>query len=247
MKLLLIIIMGMLSTLVKAETSPIEKTKADLKKTNLLYASTPSFSMDIQYAVFDSHVGGNLVEQKTGTYVKHESMSYSKILNIETIINPKTTVIVNHDDKFIVITDTKKIELSPLQTNLDSLLKWCSSIKMQDIGVTERRYTMSFTEEEEDEFSKIELAINLSNNSIKKMTLYYNQEMPLTENDYYAKEKKPRLEITYKTFTPLSTVGSALFAESTYLNHVNTGYSGKGKTVSYEVINQQQSVRFKKK
>jgi hypothetical protein len=230
----------------KAET-PAEKARLDFQKVNNLYATTPSYSLDIQYTVFDDHQGGNLVEQKSGKYIKHQDMSYSKLLDVETIINPKKTVIVNHEDKFIVIADTRNIALSPLQTDAEGLLKQCSSIKVQDVGTTERHYTLSFSEtEEEAEFSKIELVINLTNYSIKKMTLYYNQEMPLTENDYYAKEKKPRLEIVYKTFSPMASVNTATFAESTYVSETNSVYKGKGKCTAYEVINQLQSVRFRK-
>ncbi len=234
-------------TIAVAET-PAEKARADFQKVNKLYETTPSYSLDLQYSVFDSHNGGNLVEQKPGKYVKHGDMSYSRLLDIETIVNPKRTVVVNHEDKFIVITDTRKVELSPLQTDVESLLKQCSSIKVQDLGTSERHYILSFSElEEESEFSKIELVINLANYSIKKMTLYYNQEMPLTENDYYAKEKKPRLEIVYKAFTSLSSVNPAMFAESAYVSETNSVYKGKGKCSAYEVINQLQSVRFKKK
>lgn len=232
---------------VKALNTPAEKAKADFKKVNDLYSSTASYSLDIQYSVYDNHTGGNLVEQKSGKYIKYQDMSYSKVLEIETVVNPKRTVVVNHEDKFIVITDTKKMSLSPLQTNVDSLLKWCSSIKVQDLGTTERHYTLNFTDDDEVEFSRIELYINLSNYSIKKMVLCYNQEMPLTQNDYYAKEKKPRLEIVYKTFTASPPVSAALFAEGTYVTQENNAYKGKGKTATYEVINQLQSVRFKKK
>jgi len=230
-----------------AET-PAEKARVDFQKVNSLYASTASYSLDIQYTVFDNHTGGNLVEQKSGKYIRHQEMSYSKLLDVETIVNPKRTIVVNHEDRFIVIADTKKTELSPLQTDMGNLLGQCSNIIIRDVGSTERHYTLSFSEEEsESEFSKIELVINLTNYSIKKMTLYYNQEMPLTENDYYAKEKKPRLEIVYKTFTSLSSVNPVMFAESAYVSETNSVYKGKGKCSAYEVINQLQSVRFKKK
>ncbi len=230
-----------------AVNTPAEKAKADFKKVNDLYSSTTSYSLDIQYSVYDSHTGGNLVEQKSGKYIKYQGMSYSKVLEIETVVNPKRTVVVNHEDKFIVITDTRKMSLSPLQTNVDSLLKWCSSIQVQDLGTTERHYTLNFTDDDQMEFSKIELHINLSNYSIKKMVLCYNQEMPLNQNDYYEKEKKPRLEIVYKTFVASPPVNVALFAEDTYVTQENNAYKGKGKTITYEVINQLQSVRFKKK
>ncbi|MCZ8286080.1 MAG: hypothetical protein O9353_11560, partial [Bacteroidia bacterium] len=100
--------------------------------------------------------------------------------------------------------------------------------------------------EDESEFSKIEVVINLSNHSIKKMILYYNESLPLTENDYATKEKKPRLEIIYKTFTVTPSLPSAQFTESTYLEEKGSIYRGKGKQSAYEVINQLQSVRFKK-
>lgn len=238
----------LITSVALATETPAEKARTDFQKVNSLYASTASYSLDIQYSVFDNHTGGNLVEQKAGKYIRYQDMSYSKLLDIETIVNPKRTIIVNHEDRFIVIADTKKTELSPLQTDMGNLLGQCSHITVQDVGSTERHYTLSFSEEEsESEFSKIELVINLTNYSIKKMTLYYNQEMPLTENDYYAKEKKPRLEIVYKTFTPNAAINVNLFSETAYVSEANAVYKGKGKCAAYEVINQLQSVRFKKK
>lgn len=242
-----------LSSVAGATNSPAEKARLDFKKVNDLYAATASYSLDIQYTVFDSHAGGNLVEQKSGKYLKHGAQSYSKVLDVETIINPKRTLVVNHEDKFIVITDTRKVELSPLQADAATLLQLCTSIDVEEQGTSGRHYTLNFSEEEEHEFSKIEIFINLSDYSLKKMILYYNQEMPLDANDYYAKEKKPRLEIVYKSFTSTASHNPSLFEESSYLNttltgsEVNTIYKGKGRCASYEIINQLQSVRFRKK
>ncbi len=243
----------LLSSVAGATNTPIEKALVDFKKVNDLYAATASYSLDIRYSVFDSYAGGNLVEQKSGKYLKHGAQSYSKVLDVETIINPKRTLIVNHEDKFIVITDTRKVELSPLQADAAVLLKLCSSIDVEEQGTSGRHYTLNFSEEEEHEFSKIEVFINLSDYSLKKMILYYNQEMPLDANDYYAKEKKPRLEIVYTSFTPVASLNPAFFEESAYLSTTPTGpatpisYKGKGKCAAYEIINQLQSVRFRKK
>jgi|GEM_PF-1911633 len=247
----------LLTSLAGATNTPLEKAQTDFKKVNDLYKATTSYSLDIRYSVFDSHTGGNLVEQKSGKYLKHGAMSYSKVLDVETIINPKRTLIVNHEDKFMVITDTRKIELSPLQADAATLLKLCTSIEVEEQGTSARHYTLNFSEEEEHEFSKIEIFINLSDYSLNKMILYYNQEMPLDANDYYAKEKKPRLEIVYKSFTPVASFNPAVFEESTYLSETpasrpvvteaNTIYKGKGKCATYEIINQLQSVRFRKK
>lgn len=243
----------LLSSVAGAINTPAEKARLDFKKVNDLYATTASYSLDIRYSVFDSHAGGNLVEQKSGKYLKHGVQSYSKVLDVETIINPKRTLIVNHEDKFMVITDTRKVELSPLQADAAVLLKLCSGIDVEEQGTSVRHYTLNFSEEEENEFSKIEVFINLSDYSLKKMVLYYNQEMPLDANDYYAREKKPRLEIVYNSFTVVTSFNSALFEESAYLSDASAGsvanavYKGKGKYAAYEIVNQLQSVRFRKK
>lgn len=230
-----------------AASNPAEKARMDFKKVNDLYTATTSYSLDIQYSVFDSHAGGNLVEQKSGKYLRYQESSYSKVLDIETIVNPKRTIVVNHEDKFVVITDTKKIDLSPLQTDVEKLLGLCSSIQVEDEGSAVRHYTLHFSTDGDPEFSKIEIFINLGDYSIRKMVLYYNEEMPLNQNDYYAKEKKPRLEIVYRSFTPITAASTALFSESAYISENNAVYKGKGKAASYEIINQLQSVRFKKK
>ncbi len=247
MKFFATIILIQLTSCVYAGVNPIEKAKADFKKVDLVYSATSMYSVDIQYSVFDNHSGGNLVEQKYGQYFKNKNLSYTKILNIETIVNTKITIVANNEDKVLVIADTRKIELSPIQTNIDTLLKLCDNIKIQDIGVTERYYSLDFGKDENTEFSKIDIYINLSNYSIKKLVMFYNETMPLTQNDYYGLEKKPRLEIVYKTFTPMSKANELLFSESTYLNVVDNQYKGKGKYSGYKIMNQLQSVRFKKK
>ncbi|MBL7936962.1 MAG: hypothetical protein JNM51_14240 [Bacteroidia bacterium] len=227
--------------------TPMEKAKVDFKKVNLTYSATPAFSLDIQYSVFDNHIGGNMIEQKNGQYFKSRGLSYTKILNIETIVNAKTTVVVNNDESVLLITDSKKIELSPLQTNMDTLLKMCSSITTKDIGTTERFYSLNFGTNSSSEFSRIDVYINLSNFTIKKIIMFYNDGMSLNQSDFYAEEKKPRLEITYKTFKIVTNINESLFSESTYMVLKDNQYKGIGKYSNYKIINQLQSARFKKK
>ncbi|HEY1038241.1 MAG TPA: hypothetical protein VGF30_02500 [Bacteroidia bacterium] len=246
MRALLIICLIGSNLLLKAGINPaLEKAKADFKKVNQLYAATSSFSLDIQYAVFDNHVGGNLVEEKSGKYYKNKELSYTKMLNIETIVSAGKTVVVNNDDHVLVITDNRKVELSPIQTNMDTLLKLCTEIKMKDVGTTLRHYSLFFGSS--SEFSQIDIDINLANYSIKKLVLFYNETLPLNQNDFYADEKRPRLEISYKAFNTTVAIDPSIFSESTYVTLVDNKYKGKGKYISYKVINQLQAARFKKK
>ena len=176
----------------------IEKAKTDFKKVNANYITTPTFSMAMNYAVFDNHVNGNLVESKTGIYVKDGLRLYTRLLEIETIVTEKNTIVVNHEDNFLVITDTKKIELSPIQTNIDTLLKICSEVKLIELGKNERIYKLIYSVDDEfSEFSQIDLQINIVDYTIKKITLYYNQSTQMDNINFYAEEKKPRVEITY--------------------------------------------------
>lgn len=250
-KLKVFIFFLLLSFQLFSGTPTIEKTKADLKKVNTLYANTFNYSLDMQYMVYDNYVNGNLIETKTGKYIKYNGSSYTKMLNIETIVNTKNTVVLNHEDNMLIITDSKKITLSPIQTNMDTILKMCSNIKFIDIGTTERRYTFVFNDNEDySEYSKIEMYINLSNYSLKKLVLYYNQSLPLNRDDYSPKEKKPRLEIVYKTFKPIIDVNTSiteLFNESNYLTLVGNNYKGTNQYSNYKVINQLSAYRFKKK
>lgn len=240
----LVFVVLLLSINVFAGNPSIEKAKADFKKVNQVYLTTPSYSMDIQYQVYDAKVGGNLIENKPGTYYKSNGSSYTKMLNIETIVNSKTTIIANNDDRFLVITDTRKNELSPIQTNIDTMLKLCDEIKINDIGTTKRHYALSFGDE--TEVAQIDLYINLTSYTIEKLVIFYNETLPLTQNDFYAKEKKPRLEIIYKSFKSLSAVNEALFAESTYLSTKGTTYKGNNKYSNYKIVNQLNAYRFKK-
>lgn len=235
---------------VSAGNPLIEKAKADFKKVNTTYMTTASFSMSINYLVFDNHVNGNLIENKLGVFIKNNNQSYTKLLDVETIVNTKNTIVVNNEDKFLVITDTKKIELSPIQTNVDTLLKICKDIKVVELGTSERMYKLIYNDDENSEFSQIDISINLTDHTIKKMTLFYNQSMPVDQSNYYAEEKKPRLEITYKSFKKMDGLNptlSELFKESNYLTLNNAEYKSAQKYSRYKVINQLTTYRLKKK
>lgn len=217
---------------------------------NSLYEVTPSYSLDIQYSVYDNHVNGNLVETKSGQYIKYKNSSYTKLLDLITVVNAKNTIVVNNEDKEIVLADTKIVELSPMQTNMDTILSLCNNVSYTDIGTTLRHYIMEFDDDEYSEFSKIDIYINLSNYSLNKMVLFYNQELPLNQNDFYAQEKKPRLEITYKPFKVITTPSSAiteLFNETNYLTAAGNTYKASLKYSNYKVINQLNAFRLKKK
>jgi hypothetical protein len=228
----------------------LEKAKADLKKMNTLYAITPSYSLDIQYMVFDNHINGNLIENKPGRYVKYKDATYAKLLGIETISSSKNTIVVNNEDAFLVIAEPKKGASSPVQANIDSVLNNCIDVKVNDVGKTERHYILEFDDSEFSEISRMDIYLNLSNYSLKKLVMFYNQSMQLDQNDYYAEEKKPRLEIIYKSFKQMPEVNQVivdLFNPSNYVLETGDTYKPSKKYSSYKVINQLNAYRFKKK
>jgi hypothetical protein len=228
------------------DLSPKEKAKIDFKKVNDTYLKTNIYSLDILYNVYDNHKNGNLTESKNGIFIKSNSNSYSKLLDIETIVTPEMTIVIDNDEKGVVVADTKKNANIYSPAKLDTLLNYCSMIFATDISSTKRFYTLMF-EGEEQEMSRIDLLINLTNYRIEKIVFFYEQELPLNTTDYYAENKKPRLEILYNSFVDKNKLGEQIFSKNNYIQKSNDTYTPLYKYKSYELINQLSSYRFKKR
>jgi hypothetical protein len=201
-----------------AGTNPtLTAAQSDFKKVNQSYVNTPNMSMNTYYRVYSEHDSQSLLEGKSGKYIKYGKNTYTKIDDIEMLAMGDKLISINKDSKLISVGDNKELVLEPMQNNMDSLLRICSEIKVEQINANEKSYQLYFNPSDVTEFSRVDVHIDTQNYRYLKLVLYYAMQINL-KSDFYAEEKQPRMEITYSNFTILKTQ-PALFNEALYISY----------------------------
>lgn len=205
----------LLAARLSAGNEPIlAAAREDFKKTNAAYSKLTGLSMDTYYAVYSDYQAQNMIEGKNGRYIKFNNLIYTKIDNIETYMMNDKIITINPDNRLIMVGDNKPLQLSPLETDSDSLLAQCSNIELEETNENEKTYKLYF-DDTYSEFSRIEISINLRDLRYKKIVMYYNAPVNLKQ-DFYGDAQQPRLEITYNNCKELNSL-PPLFNEALYI------------------------------
>jgi hypothetical protein len=247
MKLTRYFLLLMICCSARAGDNPaLTAARTDLKKTNEAYSRLAGLSMDTYYIVYDDHRSQSAMEGKNGRYVKFGEHVYTKIDGIETYAIDDKLISINPDNKQITVGDNKPLALSPLQTNLDTLLTLCEDIKVEWINSNEKKYKLYFDDSYGFEYSRVDIHIDTKNLRYVKIVLYYAMSMNLKQ-DFYAEGKQPRLEIVYKNFRPLEA-DPAIFDQDLYIQSVNGKLKPASKYYNFKVsdLRNQTKIKIKK-
>lgn len=246
MNLIRSIIFIMVCSSAKAGNNPVlASARTDFKKTNEAYSRIPGLSMDTYYIVYDDHKSQSAMEGKNGRYVKFREHVYTKIDGIETYAIDDKLISINPDNKQITVGDNKPWNLSPLQTNVDTLLTLCEDIKVEQVNAGEKKYKLYFDDSYGFEYSRIDIHIDTRNLRYVKIVLYYAMSMNLKQ-DFYAEGKQPRLEIVYKNFRQLE-VEPSLFNQELYIQSVNGKLKPASKYYNFKVSDLRNQTKIKTK
>lgn len=216
---------------------------ADLKQVNASYAKTANFSLNTNYKVYSEHATDNLLEAKNGKFIRFGKKLYTKIDDIETYALGDKLICISAGDKIISIGDNRQLDFHPLQMSIDSLLTLCNKVEMQYINDHEKKYMMYFSGESE-EFTRIDIQINTETYHYSKVILFYAMQINLS-GDFYAEEKRPRLEITYTNFRTL-TAEPVSFNEELYIKKDKGTLKPASKYYNYRVSDLRNQTRIKK-
>lgn len=194
MKIASCILLALCAVWAQAGNNPaLESARMDFKKINQAYAQAPGVSIKTYYKVFTDHASGSMIEGKAGDYVKFRENIYTKIDGIETYLIGDKVISINRDIRQIMVGDNRPAA-RPLQPDLDTLLTLCTNIRLEQPDAATKNYKLFFGDG--GEFSRVDVLMDTRENRYRKITLYYAQEMNL-QQDFYAEQRAPRLEITY--------------------------------------------------
>jgi hypothetical protein len=196
-----------------------QNVKQDLMKINEVYSTITNLSMEINYSVFSSAQSNVALETHTGIFKQHDGMFYSRLKEVESLHNKNCSVVIDNEDKMIVVANPTKSDVSKITLiDMDKSLKTCSSVETIVSKGNQAGYKFVYKQNVVSEYDAIELYFNKKTFLIEKMVMYYRQKQNLKENEPDAIKEKPRLEIVFfntnlKTVTDVSFFSEARFVE----------------------------------
>ncbi len=227
-----------------AGTDPVlQAAQADFKRTNLAYEKTPNLSMDTQYMVFGDQTSDELMEAKNGKYIKFENQVYTLVDDIETYTIKDKIISINQENRLISVGDHRASAADLMPMNVDSLLTLCEKIEVEQINATEKKYKLFFSPGDLPEFNRVDIHIDTKNYRFTRLVLFYAMEINL-KSDFYAEEKRPRLEIVYKNFKTLSAE-PLIFNEALYIVENQGKLKPAPKYYNYKVMDLRNQTRIK--
>jgi hypothetical protein len=215
-----------------------QNAKADILRINEAYSKFIDMSMNITYNVFLNYSTALPYETEVGFFKQHRNQRYNKLKEIESLQNKDYLVVVDNDQRRIVVGNPVKFDPSKITLlNLDSALSTCSSVSYLDDKPGLGGYSMRFKPNTISAFDKIELYFDKKTYIVEKLFFYYRQEMKLSkETD--AISEKPRLEITFSKFDFKTVNDESVFSESKFIEKKNGKYVAANTYKDYQVIDQ---------
>lgn len=229
----------------KAGNNPaLEAAKNDIKRVNARYESEPNLSIDTYYMVYADHTTPTVLEGKPGKYVKFGKNYFTRVDDLDTYVIGNKIIAINPEDRMISVGDNTESTFPASIFNVDSLLELCRDVKLEQINAHERKYILFLDREDGGEFSRVDLQINTKELRFTRIVLFYTIELNL-KSDFYAEEKAPRLEVTYKNEKQLA-VQPAIFDESQYIVNSSNGLKPATRYHNYKLVDLRNQTRIKR-
>lgn len=221
----------------------IQQVAADLKKVHTYYSANPNLSMDTYYLAFEEHNSTAPKEASYGSMVRTPTSYYTKMLRVETLNTKNMIIVVDNEEKSVVVGDQGKWVNEPMIIPVDSLLLICSDIEVLNNGPNERKYSLFFDDADFSEYDQIDFCIDTKNNRFTKLILYYNAAMNITGN-YYGEDRQPRLEVQFKNYrTTIQNTG--LLDQKNYVIESKGELTLAGRLKGYTLLDQRKKARLK--
>jgi hypothetical protein len=227
MKLTAFIILFGAALFVKAQDA-----KADFKKINEVYNTTPAFTMDIKYELFlDGKTAPH--ETETGKYVKQNKKYYTRQAQNEVIISDTYLFMIDKGARILAAdhkVDDRKL-VNPLTESLDSLFIMYSKIDQINTGSPSIKAYRFYIKE--GPYSSCDVYFNTKTNFVTEIKNVFREKIA-DEND------KLRSAVLRTTFTNIKQDISSVqyvFDESRYIKKVKQKYVLSDNYKAYKFIN----------
>lgn len=229
MKKLIIVIIVLLTGIFSLKAQDI---KTSFTKLNEGFSKLTRVSYSISYAYYQKASDKKTLETSAGQFKRLNNNFYSKIGDVELIINEKYKVVVDNQTKHLVIEERQQVNTSEMfMVNLDSALGLCSKITSKQTA-TQETFSLFFDSIRYD-YTQVDVIINKTTNFIDKLVIYMVATDFETNTVSY-----PKLEISVSNYTTSPVITESFFSESNYVTIDSDGNVGLNKKYSgYRLLN----------
>lgn len=216
-----------------------QNAKQDILKINETYTSLEDLSMDITYTLFPSAKSKVPAETHAGCFKQHGIMKYSKVKDIEAVHNKNYSLVIDNDDKLIVVANPAKFSASKItMLDLEKSLSLCSSVEFIGTTGNQSGYKLVFKQNAPSEYDAVELYFNKKTFLVEKLVMYYRQTIKLNEEDPNSAKDKPRLEIAFSNASLKKITDISFFLEEKFIEKKKGKYYTASAYNSYQLIDQ---------
>lgn len=221
-----------------------QNPKEDFHKINQAYISSKDMSMTISYTVFESHNSLVPIETSTGEYKQHGNFFYSKIQNVESLSNSTHYIVVDNEDKLIVVANPQKTTLNSVtMVDIEQSISMCSSVEYINLKGSSVGYKLNYNKNIASEYDVIEIYFSKQSFQVEKIIVFYRNKINFQTDNVNAIKDKPRLEITFSNITKKAITDVAFFSELRFVEQKKGKYYPVNTYREYELINQKTELK----
>jgi len=216
-----------------------QNAKQDVMKINEAYSKFNDLSMNISYNLYKNYAATSPVETETGSYKQHGSLRYNKLKGTESLQNKEYLIIVDNEDKIIVVSNPVKFNPGKItMVDLDKAFANCSSIQFIDNKTDQNGYKLTFKQNIVSEFDAIDLYFNKKSFLVERIVFYYREKISVNPEDESSLKEKPKLEIIFSNMNFKTISDLTFFSEDRFIEKRQGKYYPVSTLHEYEVIDQ---------
>lgn len=209
-----------------------QDVKVDIQKINEAYSGHKSFRADLVYSLYASHADEVPHQTLKGVVQNQGSHQYSRMSDMETMINDQYALIINHERQTISLQpkfDRSSQIMQPVA--LDSLTKICKDIQYQVLAGQHVAYDFYF---DAYSYERIRVVFDPENYVIQKFVFYQKDPVELAPGQT---PQAIRMEIAFKNIQINRSYPSNTFSEKKYVRKVGENFQPATTYASYELVN----------
>ena len=213
-----------------------------IENLNRIYNDESMVSLKITFRVFENHYTTVPFEEAHGTYYKNKVATYSEIMGFTTISTGSEYILVNKEDKQILVTSIPQQKKPSMPEDWLKSIKSYKSFQNKSIGGNKSKCVFFFNASSTVPWEKIEIKYSSSTYIIEEMKMYFSNGSffeQLTEKKY----QKPRIDIVFSEVTTKPKFPKNIFNPSSYYTSDNGKYFPTRVYSGYDIINQKNSKR----
>lgn len=197
----------------------------ELDSISNVYKKARTFHFDLKYKLFKDYNTKVESEAFTMSVYQNNDSYFSKRVENEVLINEKYALIVDHENKVVLIDKYmkagKRDEKAIAEMGIDSILKKIAvelkeqkdykvNVSQKELNDKEKQYTFHYPK---GEYTAVAIDYNRTTFFINKVTLFYREKISVIEGQ---PETAPRIEVDYVLSNLHPEFQKKLFSEKRY-------------------------------